>query len=77
MDLKIIRRKTYPGTNTLLPESPIHHSSFETVDVWEAFYHLTIKINSIMTFYIHGSVNRESILIKSNDRQQYAADYLL
>jgi len=31
----------------------------------------------ILTFYIHGSVHRNSILIRSNQMQQYAGIYLL
>lgn len=47
--MKLVRRKTVPETNTLLPVSSIHHSIFETGDIWKAFYHLAIKINSIIT----------------------------
>ena len=34
-------------------------------------------INQKATFYIHGSVHRNSILIRSNKMQQYAGIYLL
>ena len=33
--------------------------------------------NIVDAFYIHGSVNRDSILIRSNEMQQYAGIYLL
>jgi len=32
---------------------------------------------SLLEFYIHGSVHRDSILIRSNEMQQYAGVYLL
>jgi hypothetical protein len=31
----------------------------------------------VQVFYIHGSVHRDSILIRSNEMQQYAGVYLL
>jgi len=33
--------------------------------------------NMIDAFYIHGSVHRDSIFIRSNEMQQYAGVYLL
>ena len=36
-----------------------------------------IHVLGNVEFYIHGSVHRESILIRSNDMQQYAGVYLL
>ena len=45
-------------------------------------YTLTRKLNIdqdtiVLQFYIHGSVHRDSILIRSNKMQQYAGIYLL
>ena len=31
----------------------------------------------VLFFYIHGSVNRDAVLIRSNKMQQYAGIYLL
>jgi len=36
-----------------------------------------IKRNVVFVFYIHGSVHRCSILITSNEMQQYTGIYLL
>ena len=36
-----------------------------------------IVLYGILIFYIHGSVHRDSILIRSNEMQQYAGVYLL
>ena len=36
-----------------------------------------VSSNSALVFYIHGSVNCDSILISSNEMQQYACVYLL
>jgi hypothetical protein len=38
---------------------------------------MLLKKNPIPYFYIHGSVHRDSILIRSNKMQQYAGVYLL
>ena len=38
---------------------------------------LTYSQTSAQEFYIHGSVHRDSILIRSNEMQQYADVYLL
>ena len=38
---------------------------------------MTVKCHNKEMFYIHGSVQRDSILIRSNEIQQYAGVYLL
>ena len=38
---------------------------------------LLIALDAVTKFYIHGSVHRDSVLIRSNKMQQYADIYLL
>ena len=51
----------------------------------EAFEHCRLKVTAVACiwcqvlwdfFYIHGSVHRNSVLIRSNKMQQYAGVYL-
>ena len=49
-----------------------HRSSFVFVFVSLSFCWFILRI-----FYIHGSVHRDSILVRSNKMQQYAGVYLL
>ena len=37
----------------------------------------TVQSYQLLEFYIHGSVHRNSMLMKSNEMQQYADIYLL
>ena len=41
------------------------------------FRKVNLHLSNYRTFYIHGSVHRDSMLIRSNEMQQYAGVYLL
>ena len=49
----------------------------ETIVVDLQVYMSIFSVFHLVIFYIHGSVHRNSILIRSNKLQQYAGIYLL
>jgi hypothetical protein len=54
---------------------PYFESETWAVFLWSDTPHYVFSWNAY--FYIHGSVHRDSILIRSNEMQQYAGIYLL